>query len=98
MQIPSEYLSKPTILQLEAVRVGDDVVRPVGSQVGGGGAFKTIYVMSKDRPLLSTIEPSEVSAADSKDGVTFRILGGGFTAESQVLTSFQVHFGDDRNL
>jgi hypothetical protein len=77
--------------------VGDDVVRPVGSQVGGGGAFTTIYVMSKNRPLFSTIEPSEASAADSKDGVTFRILGSGLTAESQVLTSFQVYFGDDRN-
>jgi hypothetical protein len=49
------------------------------------------------RPRNATIEPSEVSAANSKDGVTFRILGSGFTAESQVLTSFQVHFGDDRN-
>jgi hypothetical protein len=97
VQIPSGYLSNPTVLQLEAKRVGDDAAFPVGSQVGGGFNFTTIYVMSKDRPLFSTIEPSEVSAADAKDGVTVRILGSGFTTESQVLTSFQVHIGHDRD-
>jgi hypothetical protein len=94
VQIPSGYLSKPTVLQLEAVRVGDDVAFPVGSEVAGG-QFTTVYVMSKDRPLFSTIEPSEVSADVAKNGVTVRILGSGFTAESQVLTRFQVYIGHD---
>ena len=94
VQIPSLYLLKPTVLQLEAVRVGDDSVRPVGSQVGGGFGFITIYVMDKSRPVFSTVEPSVVSANDQA-GVTVRIMGSGFTAESQVLTSFQVGIGHD---
>ena len=97
VQIPSGYLAKPGILQLEATRVGNEVGRPVGSEVGGGASFATIYVMSKDRPSFSAIDPDEVSADDLKDGVTVRILGSGFTAESEVLTSFQVHVGHERD-
>jgi hypothetical protein len=96
VQVPSLYLLKPTVLQLEAVRVGDDSVRPVGSEVGGGSLFTTIYVMDKSRPVFSSIEPSVISATDQA-GVTVRILGSGFAAESQVLTSFQVHVGHDSN-
>jgi hypothetical protein len=43
-------------------------------------------LMSKDRPIFSSIEPSRVSAGDQA-GATFRILGSGFTNESQVLIS-----------
>jgi len=96
VQIPSGYLSKPTLLRLEAVRLGDDALRPVGSQVGGGFHFTTIYVMSKDRPLLSAIEPQEVSP-DETNGVTVQVRGNGFTTQSDVLTSFQVGIGHDSN-
>jgi hypothetical protein len=52
--------------------------------------------MDKSRPVFSSVEPSVVSANDQA-GVTVRILGSGFTAESQVLTSFQVGIGHDSN-
>ncbi len=88
VQIPSGYLSKPTRLQLEAMRPGDVSAFPIGSQVGGGFDYVTIYVMSRDRPVFSRIEPSTVRFDDRAE-VMVRILGNGFTVESQVLTSFR---------
>jgi hypothetical protein len=93
VQIPSRYLSKPTVLQLEAARVGD-TIRAVGSQAGGGVWGATIYVMSKDRPTFSFVEPAEL-IADQKSDVTVRILGSGFTDGSQVLTTFQGNVAHD---
>jgi hypothetical protein len=56
------------------------------------GSF-TIYVMSKDRPSLSSVEPSEVSS-DKTTGAAVRILGNGFTKTSQVLAGFEFRTGE----
>jgi len=92
VEVPSGYLSKPTRLQLEARTPGNRSVVPIGSQVGGGFDFTTIYVMSKDRPVFSEMEPSAVES-DRVAEVMVRILGSGFSGESEVLTSFQVGIG-----
>jgi hypothetical protein len=88
IQIAEGYLSKPTRLRLEAVRPGDVSLMPVGSQTNGGSSYTTIYVMGHDRPILSKIEPSAVSRSDQTQ-LTVRILGSGFTPESQILASFE---------
>jgi hypothetical protein len=95
VEIPSGYLSKPTRLRLEAMSPGDDSEFTVGSRVDEGffsrdfnqHNFITIYVMSKDRPAFSKIEPSVVEFEGEAD-VPARIFGSGFTAESRVLASF----------
>lgn len=86
VQIPSLYLLKPTVLMLEAVRPGDESGYQVGTQAGGGFSYAKVHVMSKDRPILSSIEPSRVFAGN-QTGAAVRILGNGFTNESQVLVS-----------
>jgi hypothetical protein len=90
VQIPSGYLSKPTILQLEAVRVGDDVVRPVGSQVGGGGAFTTIYVMSKDWPLLSAHPPAPVTRGSRSVTLAVTLAVAFFSSRDDFSCSFAI--------
>jgi len=87
VRIPARYLSKPTVLQLVAMGL-DHETFPIGSHSGGWSESEhaTIYVTSKNRPLLSSIEPSELSIVDAESGVTIRVFGDGFTAESQVLT------------
>lgn len=98
VEIPAGYLAKPTVLKLVATRVGDESLWPVGSTAGslGLGSF-TIYVMSKDRPSLSSVEPSEVSA-DETTGATVRILGDGFTKNSQVLAGFEFRTGEGNDV
>jgi hypothetical protein len=88
VQIPTGYLLKPTALRLRAVRVGDESLYHLGTQEGGVGPSMTIRAMSKDRPVFTGTEPSQVSAGD-QGGAVIRILGGGFNAESQVLVSVQ---------
>src|SRR5665811_388583 len=88
VQIPAGYLLKPTALQVGAVRVGDDSLFHLGTQEGSIGPSMAIRVMSKDRPVFSSAEPSQVSAGDQA-GAVIRILGAGFNAESQVLVSVQ---------
>lgn len=46
----------------------------------------TIRVASKDRPVFTRAEPSQVSAG-GQTGARIRILGSGFNTESQVLAS-----------
>jgi hypothetical protein len=89
VQIPSGYLLKPTVLRLEAVRPGDESGYQVGMRAGGGFHHATVHVMSRDRPVLSGVDPSQVSALGGQGGVPIRILGSGFTNESQVLISEQ---------
>jgi hypothetical protein len=86
IEIPSGYLLKPTVLNLAAVRVGDESEDVLGRQAGVGWRSVTVHVMSKDRPVFSSIEPSRVSAGQEA-GAAVRILGSGFTSESQVLVS-----------
>jgi hypothetical protein len=86
VQIPTGYLLKPTVLQLEAVRVGDDSMWPAGSQGLDSHWSATVYVMAKDRPILSSIEPSAVVVNDQAE-VPLRLLGSGFTANSDVGTN-----------
>jgi hypothetical protein len=95
VEVASGYLSKPTRLRLEAMSPGDDSEVTVGSQVDEGffnrdfnqHNFITIYVMSKDRPIFSKIEPSAVEFEGEADQPA-RIFGSGFSAESRVLASF----------
>lgn len=99
VEIPGGYMAKPTRLRLEATRPEDTPDVPIGSQAHSSDFdFLTIYVMKKDRPVFSKIEPSEVSY----DGGDFdpygpdavvHILGSGFSAESEVLTGFPVSGG-----
>ncbi len=87
VQIPSGYLLKPTVLKVGAVRVEE---RPyqLGTQADVGWRSTTIHVMSKNRPVFSGVEPKRLSASwGDQGGVTVRILGSGFTHESQVLVS-----------
>jgi hypothetical protein len=86
VQVPTGYLLKPTTLHLGALRVGDDSQVHLGTQGGGSGSSMAIRVMSKDRPVFTSIEPSQVSAG-AQTGTRIRILGTGFTNESQVLVS-----------
>jgi hypothetical protein len=86
VQIPAGYLSKPTALRLGAVRVGDESLFHLGTQEGSVGPSMNIRVMSKDRPVFSGMEPSAASTGNQA-GATLRILGSGFTTESQVLVS-----------
>ena len=93
VDIPSGYLSEPTRLRIKAMSSSDTAEVPVGSQVEDGSDsnlktfnFKTIYVMSKDRPVLSKIEPSVVKWERDLDAPA-RLFGSGFTAESRVLAS-----------
>jgi hypothetical protein len=86
VQIPSGYLLKPTVLRLEAVRAGDESGYQVGMQAGGNFGYAAVHVMSKDRPIFTSIEPSRISAGN-QTGAAVRILGDGFTNESQVLVS-----------
>lgn len=98
VQIPSGYLRKPTRLRLEARWPGESLTVPAGTRVGGGFNYITIYVMSKDRPVLSQIEPSVVTVDDQdQSDVAIQILGRGFTTESKVITSFQEGIGHDSN-
>jgi hypothetical protein len=85
VQIPAGYLSKPTGLRLGAVRVGDESLYHLGTQDGSGPSM-TVRVMSKDRPVFTAMEPSTASAGN-QTGATLRILGSGFTTDSQVLVS-----------
>ncbi len=86
VQIPSGYLLKPTVLKLGAVRPGDESGYEVGTQAGDNFHYAAVRVMSKDRPTFTSIEPSRISAG-KQTGAAVRILGNGFTNESQVLVS-----------
>jgi hypothetical protein len=86
VQIPSGYILKPTVLRLEALRPGDESGYEVGTQAGGNFNYVVVHVTSKDRPILTSVEPSSISAGNQTGGAV-RILGNGFTNESQVLVS-----------
>lgn len=63
----------------------------------------TIYVMSKDRPVFSKFEPSEVTYEGGiSDGsyvdAVVHILGSGFSTESEILTAFPAGAGYDNVL
>jgi hypothetical protein len=87
VEIPSDYFSQPTVLNLQSMPPG--VITP-GEQTAPPppppwtGSI-TVHVMSKDRPVLSSIDPTEVSGNGLTDGVTARLLGSGFGPESRAL-------------
>lgn len=54
----------------------------------------TVHVMSKDRPVLTGIEPTSISADSAADGLTIRLLGSGFTPESRAVTVFAENVHD----
>lgn len=68
VQIPSGYLSRPTILELGSM---------------------TVRVLSKDRPVLTGIDPTELSADSMADSAIIRLFGSGFDRESRALTAFE---------
>jgi len=86
IQVPPGYLTRPTIIGFAAYDEDsglspDSDVKP---------PEQTLYVTSKDSPVLSSIEPSEVSADEAQKNVlTVRIHGGGFTPSSKVLLSLE---------
>lgn len=86
VQIPTEYLSKPTTLGLGAVRRGDESLYHLGTPESGGPPSMTIRVAAKDRPVFTSTEPSQVPAGE-KTGAKIRILGTGFTTDSEILVS-----------
>ncbi len=83
LEIPSGYLVRPTVLGLQYSHPG---LFPQGEQTGPPccGSI-TVHVMSRDRPVLSGIDPSEISADSLTDGVTARLFGSGFGPESSAL-------------
>jgi hypothetical protein len=103
VEIPAGYLAKPTRLQLEAARPEDVPDVPIGSQAGANFNVMTIYVMSKDRPVFSKFEPSEVTYEGGDFDGTYldaivHILGSGFGAESEILTDFRAGVGYDNKV
>lgn len=61
---------------------------PSGSHVGF--PQPRLYVVSKDSPVLSSVEPSEVSADEAEKGtVTVRLSGSGFKPTSRVVLSLE---------
>lgn len=86
VQIPSVYLARPAVFELVAVRTGEERDFPLGVQRAPDFKSATIHVMSKDRPVVSGIDPTAASAGDER-GAVIRILGTGFTNDSQVLVS-----------
>ena len=82
VQIPGGYFSRSTILMLEPMPPG--VVSP-GSEVAPPWPAITIYVASRDRPLVSAVDPAEMSADSLSDGIAVRLLGSGFAPESKVI-------------
>jgi len=98
VEIPAGYLAKPTCLRLEATRPEDTPDVPIGSQADSDFNSLTVYVMRKDRPVFSKIEPSEVTYEGGDfDGsyvdAVVRILGSGFSAASEVLMGFPAVVG-----
>jgi hypothetical protein len=83
VEIPPGYLSRPTVLNLQSMPPG---FIPPGEQnaLPCCGSI-TVHVMSKDRPVLSGIDPTEISADSMADGVTVRLLGSGFGPDSRAL-------------
>ena len=58
------------------------------------GSSVTVYVMSKDRPVLSSIDPTAMSADSAAAGINVRLLGSGFGPESRVVTVFADNIHD----
>ena len=83
VQLPSRYLARPTLLGLSAYRddlEANDAIAPA----------HTVYVVSKDSPVLESIDPAEVSADDALKGPpTVRLHGSGFTRASKGLLSLE---------
>lgn len=88
VQIPSVYLVRPAVFELVAVSTGGEFGFPPGVQRAPDFKSAKIHVMSKDSPVLSGIDPTAASAGNPS-GALIRILGTGFTNESQVLVSVE---------
>ncbi len=86
VEVPAGYLSRPTVLGLTAERSGSKT--PPGNEVGPPP--ETLYITSKDSPVFSSVEPSEVSADEADKGtVTVRLHGRGFKPSSRVTLSLE---------
>jgi hypothetical protein len=86
VHVPAGYLSRPTVLGLTAERSGSET--PPGNEVGP--PVQTLYITSKDSPVFSSVEPSEVSADEAEKGtVTVRLHGSGFRPSSRVTLSLE---------
>ena len=85
VEIPSGYLARPTVLEVESVPPGLYIL---GEEKTPSFEPITIRVMSRDRPILSEISPKEISADDLTNNTVIQLLGSGFTTDSQVVTLF----------
>jgi hypothetical protein len=83
VEVPPGYLSRPTVLNLESMPPG--LVSPGDQKYPRCCSSITVNVMSKDRPVLSEIDPKEISADSLTDGVTVRLSGSGFGPESSTV-------------
>jgi hypothetical protein len=92
VEIPSGYLSRPTVLNLQPMPPG--LFSPGQQTALPWGGSITVHVMSKDRPVLSGIDPGEISADNLTDGVTARLAGSGFGPQSRLLVDLD---GDVRD-
>ncbi|HVO80072.1 MAG TPA: hypothetical protein VMT28_05045 [Terriglobales bacterium] len=87
VQIPQAYLRRPAVLGLAAAQ--PDYEEAPGSEVRP--PQQTLYVVSKDSPILSSVEPSEVDSDEVEEGggLTVRLRGSGFTPGSRVAMSLE---------
>jgi len=85
VQIPSSYLSRPTVLKLESMPPG--FISP-GSEENPTPRSVTVHVTSKNRPTLTGIEPASIPADSVAQGLTLRLFGSGFTPDSRAVDAF----------
>lgn len=84
VEIPSGYLSRPTVLNLQSMP--PDLIHPGEQASPSSSGSITVHIVSKDRPVLTGIDPPEISADAAAAGLTVLLLGSGFTPQSQAVT------------